>query len=155
MLLQVTIAVGGQGLLWELSKEVLWKLLWAPCPLSATPLPFPQDYCHLNSNPSLTLFPALQSSGNDVPRVGECSGPGKNVSVAELGVRGQWGVRDHVSLSLCLAVCCFALCIFLCTVSVPVLWSACPALLGLLQVLFPVLSPALFPGVCFTENGGT
>lgn len=54
-----------------------------------------------------------------------------------------------MSLSLCLAVCCFALCIFLCTVSVPVLWSACPALLGLLQVLFPVLSPALFPGVLF------
>lgn len=29
------------------------------------------------------------------------------------------------------------------------------SLLGLLQFLFPVLSPALFPRVCFAENGGT
>lgn len=34
---QVTIAVGGQALPWELSKEMLWKLLWVPCRLPATP----------------------------------------------------------------------------------------------------------------------
>lgn len=48
--------------------------------------------------------------------MGECSGPGKAVAVAELGVRGC--PRSCISLPV-LTLCCFALCMFLCTVSVP------------------------------------